>query len=488
MCGIGGTIDFDRNARELRPVGVRMAESLAPRGPDEGGFYFDDQAMLVHRRLIVIDPAGGKQPMESPNGNIILIYNGELYNTEDIRTDLITNGHIFSGHSDTEVVLHAFLEWGAQAFERFNGIYALALWDREQKRLTLCRDRLGVKPLFYARRGNALIFGSEPKALLCHPSVKPEVDEDGLRSILLLGPARMPGDGVFRDVHEVLPGHFLTFDREGLTDRPYWELRAAPHTDGETETIARTRALIEDAARRQMVSDVPLCTFLSGGLDSSILSMLAARHHSPENPLHTWSVDYKDNDKYFTKSIFQPNSDSEYISQMTDALGTVHHRVELDDASLCIALLAATDARDLPGMADVDSSLLLFCRAVKKEFTVCLSGECADELFGGYPWYHRPEILFEDTFPWSRSVGLRQSLLRPGAVRDGAEFVRARYRATCAATPKLDGESAHAARMREMFVLNLQWFMATLLEGKVAKGKCGLAARCSSLISSIVLC
>lgn len=470
MCGIGGTIDFDRNARELRPVGVRMAESLAPRGPDEGGFYFDDQAMLVHRRLIVIDPAGGKQPMESPDGNIILIYNGELYNTEDIRSDLITNGHIFAGHSDTEVVLHAFLEWGAQAFERFNGIYALALWDRGQQRLTLCRDRLGVKPLFYARRGNALIFGSELKTLLCHPSVKPEVDEDGLRSILLLGPARTPGDGVFRDVHEVLPGHFLTFDREGLADRPYWELRAAPHTDGETETIARTRALIEDAARRQMVSDVPLCTFLSGGLDSSILSMLAARHHSPENPLHTWSVDYKDNDKYFTKSIFQPNSDSEYISQMTDALGTVHHRVELDDASLCIALLAATDARDLPGMADVDSSLLLFCRAVKKEFTVCLSGECADELFGGYPWYHRPEILFEDTFPWSRSVGLRQSLLRPGAVRDGAEFVRARYRATCAATPKLDGETAHAARMREMFVLNLQWFMATLLEGKVAKG------------------
>ena len=466
MCGIGGTIDFGRDARELRPIGLTMAQVLAPRGPDDGGLYLDRQAMLVHRRLTVIDPVGGKQPMQSPDRNIILVYNGELYNTEDIRTDLITNGHQFEGHSDTEVILHAFLEWGGAAFERFNGIYALALWDRKKQRLTLCRDRLGVKPLFYAQRGDTLIFGSEIKTLFCHPDVKPEVDEDGLRSVLLLGPARTPGDGVFKNVHEVLPGHFMTFDRAGLRDHTYWQLEAAPHYENEAETIAYTRALIEDAVHRQMVSDVPLCTFLSGGLDSSILSMLAARYHSPDQPLHTWSVDYKDNDKYFTKSIFQPNSDSEYIKLMTEALGTVHHRVELDQPALCFALLAATDARDLPGMADVDSSLLLLCRAVKQEFTVCLSGECADELFGGYPWYHRPEILFEDTFPWSRSVDLRLGLLREGTVRYGAEFVRARYRATCDATPKLDGETAHAARMREMFILNLQWFMATLLDRK----------------------
>ena len=466
MCGIGGTIDFARDARELRPIGLAMAQALAPRGPDDGGIYLDRSAMLVHRRLTVIDPIGGRQPMQSPDGNIILIYNGELYNTEDIRSDLITIGHQFEGHSDTEVVLHAFWEWGESAFERFNGIYALALWDRAQHRLTLCRDRLGVKPLFYAQRGSTLIFGSELKTLFCHPDVKPEIDEDGLRSVLLLGPARTPGDGVFRNVREVLPGHIVTFDREGVHDRAYWQLEAAPHYENEAETIAYTRALIEDAAHRQMVSDVPLCTFLSGGLDSSILSMLVARYYSPEKPLHTWSVDYKDNDKYFTKSIFQPNSDNKYIQLMADTLGTVHHRVELDPPALCCALLAAADARDLPGMADVDSSLLLFCRAVKQEFTVCLSGECADELFGGYPWYHRPEILFEDTFPWSRSLDLRLGLLREGVVRDGAEFVRTRYRATCDATPKLDGESEHAARMREMFVLNLQWFMATLLDRK----------------------
>ncbi len=466
MCGIGGTIDFERDAHELRSIGLTMAQVLAPRGPDGGGMYLDAQAMLVHRRLAVIDPAGGAQPMHAPDGNIVLVYNGELYNAADLRRDLITYGHRFEGHSDTEVVLHAFLEWGNAAFERFNGIYALALWDKAAARLTLCRDRLGVKPLFFAQRGKSLIFGSELKALLCHPSVRPEIDEDGLRSILLLGPARTPGDGVFKGVHEVLPGHYMTCDRDGLRDHVYWQLQAAPHEETEAQTIEHTRALIEDAAHRQLVSDVPLCTFLSGGLDSSILTLLAARERGADDPLHTWSVDYKDNDKYFTESIFQPNSDAEYISMMSDALGTVHHRVELDQPALCCALLAATDARDLPGMADVDSSLLLFCRAVKKEFKVVLSGECADELFGGYPWYHRPEILFEDTFPWSRSVDLRQSLLRPGLVRDGAEFVRARYRATCDSTPKLDGESVHAGRMREMFLLNLQWFMQTLLDRK----------------------
>ena len=466
MCGIGGTIDFERDARDLRPVGVRMAAALAPRGPDEGAFYFDQHAMLVHRRLIVIDPAGGKQPMQSPDGKTILVYNGELYNTEELRTELCKAGHTLLGHSDTEVVLHAFLEWGTEAFSRFNGIYALALWETDRKRLTLCRDRLGVKPLFYAVRGNSLIFGSELKSLLCHPAVKPLLDEDGLRSILLLGPARTPGDGVFREVKEVLPGQYLVYEPDSIQTCDYWTLQAAPHPDNEAQTIEHTRALIEDAARRQMVSDVPLCTFLSGGLDSSILALLAARQHSPDDPLHTWSVDYKDNDKYFTKSIFQPNSDNAYIAQMSDYLGSVHHRVELDDAALCFALLDAADARDLPGMADVDSSLLLLCRAVKQEFTVCLSGECADELFGGYPWYHRPEILFEETFPWSRSTAFRQQLLRPGLIRDGEEFVHARYRATCDATPKLDGETKHAARMREMFLLNLQWFMATLLDRK----------------------
>ncbi len=468
MCGIGGFVDYERDARRGGPILHGMKRTLTPRGPDAEGTYFDEDAALVHRRLIVIDPEGGKQPMHSPDRNTIIIYNGELYNTPELRTELMSRGHEFVGHSDTEVLLHAYLEWKTDAFSRLNGIFAFAIWEKRERRLTLCRDRLGVKPLFFAPIRNGLTFGSTIDTVLCHPEIEPVIDEDGLRTLLLLGPARPPESGVFRQIKSLLPGHFAVLTPENFTDHVYWQLEAHEHDDDLPTTIERTHTLICDAARRQLVSDVPLACFLSGGLDSSILSMLAAKDYAARGEtLHTWSVDYRDNDKYFTKSIFQPNSDDSYIDQMVDFLCTHHHRVVLEPEALCAALLPATDARALPGMADVDSSLLLFCAAVKRGgTTVCLSGECADELFGGYPWYHREEILFEDTFPWSRSVGLRLGLLTPDAVRNGEEFVRQHYRDTCDRAPKLSSDDKKAARMREMFVLNLDWFMATLLDRK----------------------
>ncbi|WP_418371265.1 asparagine synthase (glutamine-hydrolyzing) [Agathobaculum sp.] len=468
MCGIGGFVDYERDARRGGPILHGMKRTLTPRGPDAEGTYFDEDAALVHRRLIVIDPEGGKQPMHSPDRNTIIIYNGELYNTPELRTELMSRGHEFVGHSDTEVLLHAYLEWKTDAFARLNGIFAFAIWEKRERRLTLCRDRLGVKPLFFAPIRNGLTFGSTIDTVLCHPEIEPALDEDGLRTLLLLGPARPPESGVFRQIKSLLPGHFAVLTPENFTDHVYWQLEAHEHEDDLPTTIERTHTLICDAARRQLVSDVPLACFLSGGLDSSILSMLAAKDYAARGEtLHTWSVDYRDNDKYFTKSIFQPNSDDSYIDQMVDFLGTHHHRVVLEPEALCAALLPATDARALPGMADVDSSLLLFCAAVKRGgTTVCLSGECADELFGGYPWYHREEILFEDTFPWSRSIGLRLGLLTPDAVRNGEEFVRQHYRDTCDRAPKLSSDDKKAARMREMFVLNLDWFMATLLDRK----------------------
>ena len=468
MCGIGGFVDYERDARRGGPILHGMKRTLTPRGPDAEGTYFDEDAALVHRRLIVIDPEGGKQPMHSPDRNTIIIYNGELYNTPELRTELMSRGHEFVGHSDTEVLLHAYLEWKTDAFARLNGIFACAIWEKRERRLTLCRDRLGVKPLFFAPIRNGLTFGSTIDTVLCHPEIEPALDEDGLRTLLLLGPARPPESGVFRQISSLMPGHFAVLTPEAFTDHTYWKLEAHEHEDDLPTTIERTHTLICDAARRQLVSDVPLACFLSGGLDSSILSMLAAKDYAARGEtLHTWSVDYRDNDKYFTKSIFQPNSDDSYIDQMVDFLCTHHHRIVLEPEALCAALLPATDARALPGMADVDSSLLLFCAAVKRGgTTVCLSGECADELFGGYPWYHREEILFEDTFPWSRSVGLRLGLLTPDAVRNGEEFVRQHYRDTCARAPRLPSDDKKAARMREMFVLNLDWFMATLLDRK----------------------
>ena len=468
MCGIGGFVDFDRDARRGGPVLSAMDRRLRPRGPDASGVYTDPDAALVHRRLIVIDPEGGAQPMLSPDGNTVLVYNGELYNTDEVRDSLTALGHVFRSRSDTEVVLHAFLEWDTDAFARLDGIFAFALWQKAERRLVLVRDRLGVKPLFCCPTRSGLVFGSSIDTVLCHPEAEPVLDEDGLRTVLLLGPARPPESGVFRGISSLLPGSFAVLTPEGFRRTAYWRLEAHEHEDDLDATVQRTHDLITDAAQQQLVSDVPLACFLSGGLDSSILSAVAAHAYAARNEtLHTWSVDYRENQRYFVKNSFQPTDDRDFAALMTDFLGTHHHRVVLDPEAVCAALRPAAEARGLPGMADVDSSLLLFCAAVKQGgTTVCLSGECADELFGGYPWYHREEILFEDTFPWSRSVSLRLGLLRGGVVKNGAEFIREHYLSTCRRAPRLPSDSPKDARMREMFVLNLDWFMATLLDRK----------------------
>ena len=466
MCGIAGILREDVDLREQEQLLCQMSDSLRSRGPDDSGRYLEPGAALLHRRLAIIDPAGGRQPMRF--GDLVIAYNGEIYNTAEVRHLLESAGYSFETACDTEVVLKAYHKWKAGCLEKLNGIFAFAVYDTRRGTLFAARDRIGVKPLFYCKKGRLFAFASRIPTLLLLPEVEPVVDRSGLAEIFMLGPARSPGHAVFRDLAELPPACYLTYDHGTLQVHRYWKLHAAPHTDSPADTIERTHQLVTDAGERQLVSDVPLACFLSGGLDSSILSMLAAKDYAARGEtLHTWSVDYRDNDKYFTKSIFQPNSDDSYIDQMVDFLGTHHHRVVLEPEALCAALLPATDARALPGMADVDSSLLLFCAAVKRGgTTVCLSGECADELFGGYPWYHREEILFEDTFPWSQSVGLRLGLLTPDAVRNGEEFVRQHYRDTCDRAPKLSSDDKKAARMREMFVLNLDWFMATLLDRK----------------------
>lgn len=466
MCGIAGFVDFVQDARNPQTAQA-MLRSLYRRGPDAGGKWESETAVLLHRRLIVIDPEGGAQPMVSPDGNTVLVYNGELYNTEDIRAKLREKGHTFKGHSDTEVLLHAFLEWGTDAFAMLNGIYAFAIWRTQERQLILCRDRLGVKPLFYAETKSGIVFGSTLEAVLCHDNVEPVIDADGLRTLMLLGPARPPQSGVFKQIKSLLPGHYAIVNEGGMHDTAYWSLKAQEHGETLEQTIAHTHELIWDATERQLVSDVPLATFLSGGLDSSILSLIAARHYQKQGEtLHTWSVDYKDNAQYYVQNAFQPTGDNEYIQMMSEFLGTKHHTVMLDPYELAAALMPATDARNLPGMADVDSSLLLFCSEVKRDFTVCLSGECADELFGGYPWYHREEILFEETFPWSRATKLRQSIFATELIDHGEEFVRQHYLDTCRHADKLSTDSKRDARMREMFCLNLEWFMATLLDRK----------------------
>ncbi len=470
MCGIAGWFDKTNNLNKHKHIIDNMSLSLANRGPDENGIFMRKNLCLIHRRLSIIDIESGKQPMtKAYKGRICtIVYNGEIYNSPEIMSELRSKGFSFFGHSDTEVALTAYLCWGTKCVEKLNGIFAFAVWDDDEQKLFLARDRIGVKPLFYYEYENGLLFASEIKTLLKNPIVEPKIDEQGLYEVFLLGPARTSGFGVIKGIKELLPGECATYNGKEIRKQKYFTLRAYEHRDNEKQTIEHIRELITDSIERQLVSDVPLCTFLSGGLDSSIISYIASNYYRKNklDTLTTYSVDYKDNEKYFQKSLFQPTPDSDFIDLISTAIGSEHRNVLIDNSELFDALYASTLARDLPGMTDVDSSLLLFCKAVKKDFKVALSGECADEIFGGYPWYHNKDILFEDTFPWSRSLDIRHSILKNGLLKNGDEYVRERYLATCQSAEKLDGESKLDSRMREMFKLNLDWFMQTLLDRK----------------------
>lgn len=473
MCGIAGWADFGNSLEDKGGVMEKMRQSISHRGPDSFGDFSDDNCRLSHTRLAVIDVENGKQPMSS--GSYTIVYNGELYNTEDIRGELIKNGCSFLTHSDTEVLLKAYIMWGEKCLERLNGIYGFAIWNSVEKTLFMARDRIGVKPFFYYSYEGGIIFASEIKALLAHPYVKPVIGREGIVSLMLLGPARKGGCGIFKGVEELLPGECALFTKNGLKKRQYWSLTAKPHTEGLSETIGHLRYLLVDSINRQLVSDVPLCTFLSGGLDSSLISAVAARKYKTEGrQLSTYSVDYKDNRKNFVASSFQPDEDAPWIVKMSEFIGSRHTNVEIDSPLLAEALIPSMEARDLPGMADVDSSLYLFCGEVKKNFTVAVSGECADELFAGYPWYHKKELLYGEGFPWSGATAERSALLKEGVLGTTApeEYVKAAIKSTTDKTSYLETDSEDDKAMRRMFMLNFYWFMQTLLD---RKDRCSMA-------------
>lgn len=467
MCAIAGLVGLDvpEKAREA------MLETMVRRGPDGQGVFSSPQCTLLHTRLAIIDPAGGSQPMTlSWDGETYtLVYNGELYNTLELRRELERLGHSFLGHSDTEVVLHGYVQWGEDCLKRFNGIFAFGVWERGSGKLFLARDRIGVKPLFYARKGGGLLFASEIKTILACPGFRAELDGEGAAQLLLLGPGRLPGSGVLKGIAELEPGCCGVFRNGTWQVRRYWKLRDREHRESFPETVEHVRCLVTDAIRRQMVSDVPIGTFLSGGLDSSIITAICAGVlASRGEKLKTFSVDYPENDRYFQPGKFQPDADAAYIGMMEKSLGTDHTLTLLTPEVLAGCLEDATVARDLPGMADVDFSLLAFCRRIRKDVKVALSGECADEIFGGYPWYRDPEVREKAGFPWAQNTQVRKGLLSPelAARVDAESFIMDAYEMTLRESDILPGTDPLERRMKEMVNLNFRWFMQTLLDRK----------------------
>jgi asparagine synthase (glutamine-hydrolysing) len=476
MCGITGWISFERDLTRERDTLDAMTETMACRGPDASGTWCDGYAALGHRRLAVIDVAGGAQPMSvsTPGGEVALVYSGEAYNFVELREELLRAGESFETSSDTEVVLRGYLRWGEGVAERLNGMFAFAIWDARQHKLVLIRDRLGIKPLYVFRTPDGVLFGSEPKAILANPLAPRVVDADGLRELLAF--VRSPRRTVWSGIREVEPGTILSFDARGVRERTYWRLETAPHTDDRDATVAHVRELLDDIVRRQLVADVPRCVLLSGGLDSSAITALAAAELATQGErVRSFAVDFVGQSEHFRPDDLRSTPDTPYVHDVAEYVGSEHADIVLSYTMLADpdTRRAALIARDMPmGLGDMDTSLYLLCKAIRERSTVALSGESADEIFGGYKQFHDPAVQRAHAFPWlainMRQFGQSNTMLHEDVrlALDLEGYRREAYESAIAEIEHLDSESDLEYRMRISSYLHLTRFLPLLLDRK----------------------
>ncbi len=469
MCGICGVVNFSKNISKDFEIINNMTSVLSSRGPDEEGFFSDTNVILGHKRLIVIDPENGNQPMQYTfqDNTYTIVYNGQIYNTKEIKEILLKNGFNFKGHCDTEILLKAYIHFGYDVVKYLNGIFAFAIWDSGRKELYMARDHFGIKPFYYTFKNNNFIFASEIKSILSHPEITPVIDDYGINELFGIGPSHSPGLTPFKGIYELKPGYFSVFDSNGLKMEQYFKLKTEPHLDNFDTTCEKIRYYLNDSISMQLVSDVPIGMMLSGGLDSSIITAYASKHFK-DNPekFKTFSVDYVDNDINFKKSDFQPNSDNEFIKLMVEKFKCNHTKIVLDTPELANSLENAMIARDMPGMADVDSSMYLFCKEIKKHVSVVLSGECSDEVFAGYPWFFREDALKSGTFPWSIAIAERQKILNPSISSkiNLKDYIDCRYNQALNEIEFLESDSSETIEKRKISYLTLYWWMQTLLD------------------------
>lgn len=480
MCGITGWLSFKRDMKSEKNTLNAMTETMFNRGPDAGGTWVSDHIGLGHRRLSIIDLEGGRQPMvqrdSSGRDAVVLTYSGEVYNFQELRLELQAQGHVFETRSDTEVVLKAFMEWGDDLVTKLNGMFSFAIWDSRCEELFLFRDRMGIKPLYYFQTQDGVVFGSEPKVLLANPLVPRRVKADGLREILEM--VKTPEHAIFDGMKEVRPGQIVRVSREGLDKRTYWHLEAVEHTDTQEQTIAYTRDLLEEIVDRQIITDVPLCSLLSGGLDSSIITALASKKllKKGQENIRSFSVDFEEHGAGFVEDSVRGSSDALFVWDLVNRINSSHGEIVLNSAELGDPELrkAVIRALDLPPAywGDMWPSLYRLFQEVRKQSTVALSGESADEVFGGYRWFHDPEAIKAETFPWLTSATGKyfdgKTLFHPSLLKqlDMENFLHDSYQQAISETPILPGENATEQRMRQMTYVNLTRFVQTLLDRK----------------------
>jgi asparagine synthase (glutamine-hydrolysing) len=377
VCGIYGEV-----ARS--PIDQELARSatdrLRHRGPDASGAWAGDGVFLGMRRLSIIDLAGGQQPIWNEDGSCCIVFNGELYNFMDLRRELQGHGHVFRSRSDTEVVLHAYEEWGTDCLRRFNGMFAIAIWDGPRRRLFLARDRIGEKPLYYYRDGRRVVFASEIKAILAHPEVPRELNPRGLANFLAFGHGVAP-ETIYRDIHKLLPGHYLLVRDGDVRLVEYWDVgqdRTAPSGESPSgaEHEARVRSLLDDSVRLRMTADVPIGAFLSGGLDSSAIVALMKRHAAGR--VKTFSLGFPGGGAY------DELADARMVAQH---LGTEHYELRVEHADLVHTLRTLVYHYDEPFGDPAGFPVYVLSRFARGHVKVVLAGDGGDELFGGYRRY-----------------------------------------------------------------------------------------------------
>lgn len=478
MCGITGCVGFHHDVGADRKTIEAMSATMDCRGPDAGGTWLDHHVALGHRRLAVIDIEGGAQPMsvDADGGQVAITYSGEAYNYTELRSELRTRGHRFRTDSDTEVVLHGYLEWGTSVVERLNGMFAFAIWDSREERLIMARDRMGIKPFYYYPTADGVLFGSEPKAILAHPDTRRVVDLDGMREALSF--SKTPGHAIWSGMYELVPGTVATVDRSGLRTHTYWSLQSTTHTDDREATVEHVRELMDDIVARQLVSDVPRCVLLSGGLDSSAVTGLAAAQLAEKDEkVRSFAVDFAGQTENFTPDDMRATPDGPFVHDVANHVGSQHSDIVLAAETLADPAVreATVTARDLPiGLGDMDQSLYLLFQEIRRHSTVALSGESADEVFGGYKWFHDPDVQAADTFPWiagaMKSAGtdspvspVRHDLLGKLNLEN---YIQDTYRTAVSEVERVDGESDFETRMRVMCYLHLTRFVRVLLDRK----------------------
>lgn len=470
MSSIAGFFHPNQNFQEkhtlYRPILEKMNEVQRHRGAVHSSVHLDIPCGLAYNQSKSADP----QPYFCrKNGKLYaVVMDGILYNAKELQQDLSVWNWELDRAEDAELFLKSFLQYGPGFASRLNGVFSAAIFDLSAKECYLYRDFFGTKPLFYTvtDKDHTLVFSSELKGLFCYPGITPKLSKTGLNEIFSLGPARTPGSGVFDGIFEVPPAHCLIVTPDGSHLNSYWQLTCHPHEDDDKTTIEKTSFLLQDAVERQMRGDAPLCTFLSGGVDSSLVSAICAQILRKKGErLTTFSFDFSENSRYFQSNSFQPSLDRPYVDQMVSFLDSDHHYLECSQEILADKLTDSVRAHDLPAMADVDSSMLYFCSLVSTTHTITLTGECADEIFGGYPWFHKEECLYADTFPWTMDLKPRQALLRDDVIDSlhMDSYVQNAYEASIAKAPVSSDDSDLLIRQRRIAWLNLSWFMQTLL-------------------------